>query len=700
MEFLLADNETNIYVSTSGNDSNPGTKNLPLASLEGAKKRVRQIKSSNNGDIKVWFREGNYYLEETVLFGPEDSGEGESSITYQAYPGEKPVFSGTWGISGWKKPDTPLPSLPETAQGKIWVTDLPQVKGASWRFFTLYDTEGRLPRARSRGFIPTEYSADLQGSGSDNSILHYPPGTLKNWQNMEDVEILIRPHHAWILNILTLESVDEKTMVAKTTIPATYPMGELHFLRGLESCWVENVLEELDEPGEWVLNTRQGKLYLWPRTGDAPLGIRVPLLKEYIRVEGQIAMTGPDTPVRNLCFQGLTFTQGERDLWTEEDKGLQHEWDMYDKANAMVRFRGAENCTIENCHFTQSGGSAIRLDLYAQDIRIVSNHIEHIGGTGVLLCGYGTGTKDVNKRNLVYNNHIHHTGEIYWHAPGIFLWQSGENRVANNLIHNTPYCGMIISGLMDRFRSRLERKEADQGNRTREKGFEPSKLSYDNLIEYNEIHHAMEIMGDGNGIYIRGAGNGNIIRRNYIHHLLAPGIMQSAIRTDGGQRGTLIAENLIYKCVSQGITLKLNNRAENNIIADIIPTTFKGEKVPAIFFKLREGPMTGGAIRRNILYHPGDEIKFFDQGENPRLPTAWAKEADTDYNLYYCAGNPELSKSVLEEAQADGIDSHSLASDPLFIDPENGDFRLKPGSPALKLGFIPIDLSKIGLQTD
>lgn len=73
----------------------------------------------------------------------------------------------------------------------------------------------------------------------------------------------------------------------------------------------------------------------------------------------------------------------------------------------------------------------------------------------------------------------------------------------------------------------------------------------------------MELLGDGNAIYIRGAGAGNVIRRNDIHHLVAPMKMQSAIRTDGGQTDTLIAENLIYKCTSHGIILKLNNRCEN-----------------------------------------------------------------------------------------------------------------------------------------
>ena len=47
--------------------------------------------------------------------------------------------------------------------------------------------------------------------------------------------------------------------------------------------------------------------------------------------------------------------------------------------------------------------------------------------------------------------------------------------------------------------------------------------------------------------------------------------------------------------------------------------------------------------------------------------------------------------------QKTGFDRHSLVADPLFVDPSKGDFTLRPASPALKLGFEPIDTSKIGL---
>jgi len=118
--------------------------------------------------------------------------------------------------------------------------------------------------------------------------------------------------------------------------------------------------------------------------------------------------------------------------------GIQHDWEMVDKANALVRFRGAENCAVEQCRFRDSGGNAIRLNLHARKNRIESNEIRHMGQGGIMLIGYGPGRKDVNKENQILNNHIHHSGLIYWHSHAVVMWQSGNNRVANNYIHHMP----------------------------------------------------------------------------------------------------------------------------------------------------------------------------------------------------------------------------------------------------------------------
>lgn len=692
------------YVSTKGSDDWSGTlatpnqqgTDGPFATLEQAKEAVRNLKKKKSTDIVVLIRDGVYKFSNTVVFELEDSGEENRTITYAAYPEEKPVFSSGKEIKGWEKVTTEIPGLPEQAKGNVWVAT------TSDKFLTLYDDEGMLPRAQSKGII-----TELKKNGRNR--LKYPDGFIKDWDNVKDVEIKVRPHHAWIVNMLPLSSVNESTNTANTSLDATYAMNRQHFLPKAENCWVENVVDVLDEKGEWALNTKEGKIYLWPRNEST---VVAPTLMELIRVEGKIKKSGSkDTPVRNLHFKGLTFKHGERYTLKTDDAGLQHDWDMHDKDNALVRFRGTENCVIEDCHFLDSGSGAIRVDLHGIGNTIASNHIEHMGGGGILLCGYGPGTKDVNKKNTVYNNNIHHVGQIYWHSPGIFVWQSGENRIANNLIHHTDYTGLILSGCMTDFFAKkgngrellrtLRRDEMPEFS----KGVSidevlPYLHTHDNIVENNEIHHAMQRLGDGNGIYIRGAGRNNIIRRNYIHHLVADMIMQAALRTDGGQTGTLITENIIYKCTSQGILTKLDNRVENNIVANIIAPP------RGYYLSVREGPLTGGAIKNNILYSSSATDTFIDElppgkagsSEDRRgRVLARAMDADTDHNIYFCTEDVNKGKELIRKNQKDGVDLNSKSVDPMFVDPEHGDFRFKPGSPAIEMGIKPIDLSKVGL---
>lgn len=696
---IAAETDADFYVSVSGSDSwsgmlaapNAHKSDGPFATLERARDAVRELKTQTQKatDLVVLIREGTYPLTNTVIFGLEDSGVGTATITYAAYPGETPVFSSGRQIQGWEEVTGKLPGLPESAQGKVLVA-----KTAA-RFLTLYYADGRLPRARSDRFVPKGSSTELR----------FPKGRLKNWPNVKDAEILVRPTRLWTMNVLPLVSVNEELGIARTEIPATYGMNKI-------GCWVENVLEELDEPGEWALNTQDKKVYLWPRTplheGKSP--VIAPQLIEYIRVEGAIDKEGPkDIPVRNLCFRGLTFQHGERYTLTRDDAGLQHDWDMFDKGNALVRLRGAENCVVEQCHFLHSGSGAIRVDLHGQNNKITGNHIEHMGGGGVLLCGYGPGTKDVNKNNLVSNNDIHHVGEIYWQSPGIYICQSGENRVANNLIHHTNYTGLIVSGIVHRFITRGDKRESQRTVRWHELGnlskdpqpddVRPFLHTRNNLIESNEIHHAMQILGDGNGIYIRGAGPGNIIRGNYIHHLVSNINGQSAIRTDGGQEDTLIAGNLIYKCKSQGVTLKLNNRFENNIVANVIAPR-------GVYLKIVEGPMKGASNKRNIYYssladctfisEPGAGTGKVGEDRRGRVP-ARMQDIDSDSNIYFCKVDSSPGDKTLGKLQRDGVDASSLSIDPMFVDPENGDFRFKPDSPALRLGIAPFDMSRVGL---
>jgi len=82
--------------------------------------------------------------------------------------------------------------------------------------------------------------------------------------------------------------------------------------------------------------------------------------------------------VRNLVFKDLVFQYANRDTWEKEDIGLQHDWELYNKSNAVFRMVGVENCMIDGCRFTKCGNTAVRLDLYCQNNRIINNEISNM----------------------------------------------------------------------------------------------------------------------------------------------------------------------------------------------------------------------------------------------------------------------------------------------------------------------------------
>jgi hypothetical protein len=71
------------------------------------------------------------------------------------------------------------------------------------------------------------------------------------------------------------------------------------------------------------------------------------------------------------------------------------------------------------------------------------------------------------------------------------------------------------------------------------------------------------------------------------------------------------------------------------------------------------------------------------------------------HNLYYAAGVPAgEAPKVLAELRAQGVGATDMFADPLFVDWQRSDFRLKPNSPAFKQGIKPIDLTNVGLTRD
>ena len=543
------------YVSPKGNDSNIGSKEQPFATILKAKEKVREWNQTNGSeDITIWLSSGDYRLKETLVFSLEDGAKPGQVISYSALPGETPIISSDVPLTGWKKLKGMPKGFSKSAKGKIWVA---QLSDNTKPFHTLYNSQQMLSRARTIGLphLRSNEPADdrlLSKLGRDSlyNTLPFDKEIMKDMFNPTNAEIVVIPEFAWVMNILPVRSVDYNSGMVYLGAKSTYPLYKTHYFSKSESIWVENTFAGLDSPGEWVIDQEEKLLYYWPLDNEKPGDdIVFPQLIEMIRVEGNIDYEGAiDIPVSGLQFRDLTFTHGNRfESSGQTGWGIQHDWEKFDSSTALLRFRGAENCVVEQCTFTQSGGAGIRFDLYAQNNKVIDNDIHELGGTGILFVGYGPGTKDVNKNNTISNNLIYNIGTLWTHSIGIWLWQSGHNVISHNTIYDVPYTAIAATG---RIIWDIDgREECSRTIRWNEVGSFSGKETWvererflhsrNNIIENNDLHHVMKVMNDGNGVYISGTGKGNIIRGNYVHDTPQEAGGE-ALRCDGDQNDVLI----------------------------------------------------------------------------------------------------------------------------------------------------------------
>lgn len=700
----------------------------PITTLEAARLRVLELKQQQPGQaIEVLIKGGVYPLRETVVFGLEDSGSAEAPVVYKAFPGETPVFTGGVPITGWKKLSSDPKGVAKEARGKLWVAEIPKNVGEPWRVRSLYDGDALLPRSKSGSL----YYADIEKENDFNrqgkkltSLLeyegepvapfdrkvYYRDDDIKDWPNPSDIELILKDR-PWLANVISLERIDTEKKIAHLAVDPTYqPMNPRN------RYWVENAIEYLDEPGEWVVNTQEGLIYMWPKKDLADMNVIAPYLQEFIRVEG--SEDGPF--VSHLRFEGLTFTHGVRDTLLEGDKGLQHDWEMYDKANAVIRFRFAEDCEVASCVIKSSSGTGIRLDLHCQRIKITSNHLHHLGGGGVVLSGYGPGTKDVSKNNIVHDNYIHHIGQLLLHSAAIFIAQSGNNEITHNTIQDVPYNGIVVSGcrphefyLVNRIpfrRAWVSSIRFDECEpyikaglaakyQNRLEHFLPLLHARENRIRMNDISRTLLELHDGNAIYFSAMGEDNLVERNYLHQNYDTA---GAIRLDDNPSFTIIRENVISES-ERGLGLKGPADVINNFI--FTETFLRGRTLPGWL-----GGTKQALPQHNIFMPPASSksssgLYLTDDRATER--PFYENLPKMENSIYFTenTSQPYVPKTALGndlftgEPVALGKDSVKLLyADPMFDEAamKEGLYRFKPGSPAEKLGIKPIDLRKVG----
>lgn len=668
--------EKKYYVAPNGNDQNIGTSlQAPFQTLTRAQQAVRDLKAAGTltEQVTIYIKGGTYSITEPLLLTDEDSGNERCPITYTALPGEKVLLSGGERINGWKR-----------YKGDIWVTTLPEVQEGKWWFRQLYVNGELRGRARTPNQSVFEVAATTDTTTSMRSYqvpsdsFIYREGDLDpKWKHPENGEAII--YHYWTDSHLPIQSIDGK----KNCITFGYSSGKVFrdgFHGDLARYVVENILETLDQPGEWVLERSTGRLYYMPMPGEdlTTAEVIAPKTEKLIQFKGnpREGKFVEYVNFRNLAMGYTNFNLPWGDCNNSQGSA---------SVSACIEMTGSRHCSIEQCKLYNLGTFAVELFDGCTFNRFCGNQLENLAAGGFRLRGTEPGNLPSLRtgNNTISDNTIAYYGLTYPSAVGILVMHSDCNTIAHNLIHHGDYTGISVGWSW---------------------GYQRS-AARNNLIEQNHIHDIgyHNLLSDMGGIYTLGLSPGTAVRNNLVHDVNANRYGGWGIYADEGSTSVLIENNIVYntKYGTFNIHYAKDLTVRNNIFAMGRLQQYsrsKQEKHTTAYFEGNIIYWTQGKLM--VEEYKWDNISY-KMSTNPYVPSIETNVTYvSDWNIFY---NPNLTRDQLdfgerswEQWQAEGHDLHSLYVDPMFVDPENHDFRLRPDSPALKLGFQPIDMSHVG----
>jgi hypothetical protein len=674
-----------VYIAPDGNDDWSGllpepteaNDNGPFRTVERAQSVVRELKADGmTGSIEVIFRGGDYLLNQIIYFGPDDSGQDGFEVIYRNMAGEVPILRMARRVTGW-----------ETHDANIYRTDV----GAGTVFSTLYENDERAQLAQS----PNQgYYRTVSLGGSQFTQFAYADGEFPPLTATSSLRAFIWPagpdgNWNWYAETIPVASIDADSRQITLAHPALFEIGGA----GGSRYRLQGALELLDSPGEFYLDSTAGALYYWP--------LQLPIEDQAIYAPIASRVMGfysddPDRPVQNIRIEGLTLSNTDAlPAWTYAD-------DLPDEDGAIF-MDGVRQISIIGCRIQNVGVSGIYLNRFAESVTLSGNWIEQVGYHGISLTG-SLARQTINHGHQIVNNYIHHTGQLIGHGSGIALWQSARNRIAHNRIHHTPRYSI---SLMSNAPHTLVGQTIEQ-ELIIESSAPDFVLTRENLVEFNDLSHANLDSGDTGMIQSWGIVNSaNRIENNYLHDSNIPLAFGYAIFLDDGSGGFTVRNNYITNLQTGGegeLAALIMVKGVNNQIVNNLAVNNSRAQSGLSSRDAGQEESYGTSILNNIFYESGVAVYNFLNWNDNRL-------SRVDANLYFNSqdrydiilsgiGIPPRDFRTWRFFRAARFDQQSLTEDPLFMDVGSGDFRLRPNSPALALGFQELDFARMGLLPD
>lgn len=667
-----------LFVGPAGDDARDGkSPATAVATIGHARDEIRKMKSAGGlppGGVTVEILGGKYSVETSLEFSGADSGTKKSPIVYRAYQNQPvEILGGRVLKLSEFAPVTDeklLARLDPVARGKVVCAPISKlglkhagpftpVFSDSGGIFELFWNGKRLPLSRwPNSPDPKDWAmmkkAVVNGDAKIGGTFEYRDERPLRWLENNSVWLKGQWRVPWEDPAIRVAKIDPANHQITLAAGIANGIGNKYtrpFGNGKEPWCALNLIEEIDQPGEWAIDFDSQTLFLWPPSAD-----------------GELMVSQLDQP--------LVFINGAAHL---KFIGLTFEASLGDGVDAV----NAESDLIAGCTFRNLAKRGVTLNGYRSGVQSCDFYDL---GEGCVRIGGGDKLKLIPSENFVVNNHMHHYGVLkamysaavdmsFGGGPNDALFNLGTAvgiRVANNLIHDAPRDAVLVSG-------------------------------QDNVFEYNEIFNCGFQSGDVGAFYswldwtIRGV----VIRYNFIHDTIG------GVNPDDGAAGNLVFGNVFS---GDRVGVWIASGPDHKIINNI----FVKDEGP-VFGMDDRGAARGYATNSRLIkavqeIHPTQPpwSERFPEISNllashPELPLRTKFER----NLIVMRTNDPFALKMSKARQTDtnlflAQNNFVTAADPAFVDAKKNNFNLRPDSVVFQHipGFEPIPFDKIGLQQD
>lgn len=536
--FSLCASAADFWVSPDGSDKNPGTKEQPLASVELAQRKARELRRLSptppDGGTRIMLKDGLYFLQSPLLFRSDDSGTAESPASVQAAPGARPTLSGGQRVGGWKPLATSIAGMPSRLRSKLWISEPVQRAGQPLVPRQLWVNGRKAERARS----PDGETLNrlLEWNVAEETAV-IPTKALPQWGDLSRLEMVI--HQQWAVAFLRIKSI--QTEGARAVLRFHAPESRIQFEhpwpapimdkeKGNAPYFLANSLALLNEPGEWYQEMPGGRILYYPREGEdmSKAEAFVPVLENIIRIAGT-----EERPVAHLSFEGLTFSHSTYsrpsafghvplqagmamvEAYTlNPNVGVPYKPGLCNlswttRPTAAVLSSDTLHLRFTACRFEHLGGSGLDLDRGTRGALVEGNRFRDIAFNGLQAGKFSDDTLEnhypydpMDEREIVTqvriaNNLLTDCGTDDWGAVGIVVGFAREVAIEHNEVSWMPYTGISLGWGWTKSKSCLR----------------------DNRVHANHVHHVATRMCDTAGIYSLSSQPGTMITENCVEEM-------------------------------------------------------------------------------------------------------------------------------------------------------------------------------------